>query len=125
MLCGKLSLDDYHRPYIQSILNFEGQVLPPFMQDMDEYRYCLDQIGRCNHIEISNKPYVIEERKYFDLDEAVDAVNELVYSKRFASFEEVSHECLPRMPTPSPEPRKIRAPIIHTQRPAPETLTAV
>jgi len=43
-------LDDYHREQIISILNYEGQILPPFMEDMDEYHRCLDEIGKCNHI---------------------------------------------------------------------------
>lgn len=32
------------------MLNYEGQILPPFMEDMDEYMRCLDEIGKCNHI---------------------------------------------------------------------------
>ena len=32
------------------MLNYEGQILPPFMADMDEYFRCLDEIGKCNHI---------------------------------------------------------------------------
>lgn len=42
LLCGKLSLFDYDREDIQSILNYEGQLLPPFMEDMEEYMRCLD-----------------------------------------------------------------------------------
>ena len=42
LLCGKISLLDYYRDDIQSILNYEGQLLPPFMADMQEYMRCLD-----------------------------------------------------------------------------------
>jgi len=51
LLCGKLSLEDYHRPEIYSALNYENQVLPLFMKDMVKYHYCLDQIAKVNHIE--------------------------------------------------------------------------
>lgn len=50
LLCGKISLDDYHRDQIYSILVYDGQILPPFMEDMEEYHRCLDEIGKCNHI---------------------------------------------------------------------------
>lgn len=50
LLCGKISLYDYDREAIQSILNYEGQLLPPFMEDMDEYHRCLDVIADTNHI---------------------------------------------------------------------------
>lgn len=50
LLCGKISLYDYDREAIQSILNYEGQLLPPFMEDMDEYHSCLDVIADTNHI---------------------------------------------------------------------------
>lgn len=32
------------------MLVYEGQILPPFMEDMEEYARCLDEIGKCNHI---------------------------------------------------------------------------
>ena len=51
LLCGKLSLEDYHRPEISSKFNYENQVLPLFMHDMVKYHFCLDQIARVNHIE--------------------------------------------------------------------------
>ena len=51
LLCGKLSLEDYHRPEINSKFNYENQVLPLFMHDMVKYHFCLDQIARVNHIE--------------------------------------------------------------------------
>ena len=51
LLCGKISLTDYHRPEIVDILNYEGQILPPFMEDMELYLACLDEIAECNHIE--------------------------------------------------------------------------
>ena len=51
LLCGKISLTDYHRPEIVDILNYEGQILPPFMEDMDSYLDCLDEIAKYNHIE--------------------------------------------------------------------------
>ena len=50
MLCGKISLDDLARPEISSLLNFEGILLPPFMEDMVEYSYSLEEIAKCNHI---------------------------------------------------------------------------
>lgn len=50
LLCGKISLEDMKREAITSILNFEGQLLPPFMQDMELYMNCLDEIAECNHI---------------------------------------------------------------------------
>lgn len=51
LLCGKISLFDYYRDDIQSILVYEGQLLPPFMADMDEYMACLDEIALTNHID--------------------------------------------------------------------------
>ena len=51
LLCGKISLDDYHRDAIYSIINFDGVQYPPFMEDMQEYLRCLEVIGQCNHIE--------------------------------------------------------------------------
>jgi hypothetical protein len=51
LLCGKLSLFDYDREDIQSMLVYEGQLLPRFMEDMDENMRCLDQIAITNHIE--------------------------------------------------------------------------
>lgn len=51
LLCGKISLHDYYRDEIHSILNYEGQLLPPFMEDMDEYMRCLDVIALTNHID--------------------------------------------------------------------------
>lgn len=51
LLCGKISLDDYHRDAIYTIINYEGVQYPPFMEDMDEYLRCLDVIGLTNHIE--------------------------------------------------------------------------
>jgi len=32
------------------LLVYEDQLLPPFMEDMEEYKRCLDVIGKCNHI---------------------------------------------------------------------------
>lgn len=49
-MCGKISLYDLDREAIYSILNYEGQLLPPFMADMDEYMRCLDVIAETNHI---------------------------------------------------------------------------
>ena len=51
LLCGKISLHDYYREDIMNILNYEGQLLPPFMADMDEYMRCLDVIAQTNHID--------------------------------------------------------------------------
>jgi len=51
LLCGKISLQDLAREDIFSILKYEGQLLPPFMEDMDEYLRCLDVIAATNHIE--------------------------------------------------------------------------
>jgi len=51
LLCGKISLDDLQREQIYTILNFEGMLLPPFMEDMEEYHRCLDEIAKWNHIE--------------------------------------------------------------------------
>ena len=51
LLCGKLSLEDYHRHEINSALIYDNQVLPLFMHDMVKYHFCLDQIARVNHIE--------------------------------------------------------------------------
>jgi hypothetical protein len=51
LLCGKISLFDLKREEISSILNYEGQLLPPFMADMEEYLRCLDVIAETNHIE--------------------------------------------------------------------------
>lgn len=51
LLCGKISWSDLDRPEINSILNYEGQLLPPFMDDMEEYMSCLDVIAKTNHIE--------------------------------------------------------------------------
>ena len=45
-----MSLEDYHREEIYSIINYEGQILPPFMEDMDEYLHCIEEIAKCNHI---------------------------------------------------------------------------
>ena len=51
LLCGKISLQDLPRDDIYLILNYENQLLPPFMENMEEYMYCLDQIAITNHIE--------------------------------------------------------------------------
>ena len=48
------------------MLNYEGQLLPPFMYDMEEYMACLDVIAECNHIETEMGPteeQVEEERE--------------------------------------------------------------
>jgi len=50
LLCGKLSLQDIGREDIYTILTFENQLLPKFMDDMDEYLRCLDVIAETNHI---------------------------------------------------------------------------
>ena len=39
------------RDEITSILNYENQLLPPFMEDMEDYMRCLDEIAVTNHIE--------------------------------------------------------------------------
>lgn len=51
LLCGKISLVDLKRDEISKMLNYEGLILPPFMNDMDEYMRCLDVIAETNHIE--------------------------------------------------------------------------
>lgn len=51
LLAGKISLQDIVRPEIYSILNYEGQLLPSFMDDMEEYMRCLDEIAKTNHID--------------------------------------------------------------------------
>lgn len=51
LLCAKISLSDYHRPEIFRLLNYEGQILPPFMENMEDYLECLNEIAECNHIE--------------------------------------------------------------------------
>jgi len=51
LLCGKISLFDYDREDIYSILNYENQLLPPFMEDMEKYIGCLDAIAQTNHID--------------------------------------------------------------------------
>jgi len=56
-MCGKISLYDLKREIICSNLNYDYQLLPKFMDDMDEYMRCLDVIAETNHIEI------VEEEK--------------------------------------------------------------
>jgi len=51
-MCGKISLYDLKREIINRNLNYDGQLLPKFMDDMDEYMRCLDIIAETNHIEI-------------------------------------------------------------------------
>ena len=63
LLCGKISLYDLKRKEIFSILNYEGQLLPPFMNDMDEYMHCLDVIAECNHIETIDSPDEVQEQE--------------------------------------------------------------
>ena len=56
-MCGKISLYDLKREIIYSNLNYSGQLLPKFMDDMGEYMRCLDIIAETNHIQI------VEEEK--------------------------------------------------------------
>ena len=48
LFCGKISLRDLTRR--SEILNYEGLLLPPFLNDMDQYMQCLDIIAATNHI---------------------------------------------------------------------------
>ena len=50
LMCGKISMQDIDRTEIYELLNYEDQLLPPFMEDMDEYMKCLDEIAKVNHI---------------------------------------------------------------------------
>lgn len=68
LLCGKISLDDYDRESIYSILNYEGQLLPTFMEDMDEYRRCLDVIAETNHV-VEDDTYEIPIERIKEDDE--------------------------------------------------------
>ena len=38
------------REEIRSIINYENNVIPPFMNDMEKYHYCLDVIAETNFI---------------------------------------------------------------------------
>jgi len=67
LLCAKISLDDYNREGIYSIINFDGALYPFFMDDMHEYRRCLDVIGETNHIEAD--PVEENSRSKFDFIE--------------------------------------------------------
>ena len=51
MYCGKLSLDDLKKPFIEKRLKKENILLPPFMQNMDQYHKALDIIAQTNHID--------------------------------------------------------------------------
>jgi hypothetical protein len=66
LLCGKISLDDLARPEISSLLNFEGILLPPFMEDMVEYLNSLEEIAKCNHIESIEELGEEETKKFSD-----------------------------------------------------------
>ena len=48
------------REAIYSILNYENQLLPPFMIEMEEYMRCLDIIADTNHI----VEVVLDEAEY-------------------------------------------------------------
>lgn len=72
LLCGKISLDDLARPEIYSLLNFEGILLPPFMEDMVEYLNSLEKIAKCNHIE-SIEELGEEETKKFSESRSKEA----------------------------------------------------
>jgi hypothetical protein len=50
LMSGKISLRDLQRQEIYEQINFENQLLPKFMDDMEEYMRCLDVIAECNHI---------------------------------------------------------------------------
>jgi len=74
LLCGKISLFDLKRKEIHSILNYEGQLLPPFMSDMEEYMNCLDIIAECNHIE-TQEPDNVENQEDKEKDVEMDPDN--------------------------------------------------
>lgn len=50
-MSGKISLVDLPREDIYCNINYENQILPEFMQDMDEYMNSLDIIAKTNFIE--------------------------------------------------------------------------
>lgn len=50
LMSGKISLRDLQRQEIYEQINFDNQLLPKFMDDMEEYMRCLDVIAECNHI---------------------------------------------------------------------------
>jgi hypothetical protein len=52
LMCGKISLADLPRPEIYQKLNYNNQLLPTFLEDIDEYMRCLDVIAETNHIEL-------------------------------------------------------------------------
>lgn len=50
-MSGKISLQDLPREDIYFNINYENQMLPEFMEDMEEYQRCLDVIAETNFIE--------------------------------------------------------------------------
>jgi hypothetical protein len=54
------------------LLNFEGILLPPFMEDMVEYLNSLEEIAKCNHIE-SIEELGEEETKKFSESRSKEA----------------------------------------------------
>jgi len=77
LLCGKLSLFDYDREDIHSMLNYEGQLLPPFMAEMDEYMRCLDEIAKTNHIDedLVESQWGSEDEKKIEIQERLENNN--------------------------------------------------
>lgn len=51
-MCGKISLEDLKKPTINKKLNKEEILLPPFMENMEDYMKALDVIADANHIEL-------------------------------------------------------------------------
>ena len=50
LYCGKLSLEDLKKPFIERRLKKENIMMPSFMKNMDEYLKALDYAAKVNHI---------------------------------------------------------------------------
>ena len=50
-MCGKISLADLPREDVYCKLKYDNCIMPPFMDNMEEYMQCLDVIAKTNHIE--------------------------------------------------------------------------
>ena len=49
-MCGKLSIEDVKKPHIAKKLKKDCIIIPPFMQDMDQFMLAMDIISEVNNI---------------------------------------------------------------------------
>lgn len=50
LMCGKLSLEDIRKPVVVKKIKRECILIPPFMQNMEQYMQALDILSEVNNI---------------------------------------------------------------------------